>query len=249
MATLPPITNTDVGGIVKQQRDFFFPEGSRIPGDDRYSSRPTRATPAAMLALIDQLDKITDDTNVAAAQSGLTQNQTMAQWSKDSANWVLRLNHYRSRIEAIPADQMNTLEGADAIYFTVTAPLLDGVFYEVLPGINLTNEEKQRMATQSSPYNYSNRKPPDVYVPFSLGNQVVVFREHQSERWAAMWKAIKESVAEKAGQATDAMYDLVMLAKVAVGTLILGTTVYLGFRIYDSLRPRAVSNPRLENPG
>lgn len=250
MATLPAITHTDTGALVKQHQDFFFPDGPRIPLDARYKDRPTRATPRAMLVLIDQLDDLTNVTNDAALKEGVLGSSNMSQWSNDSTTWVHRLNAYRAHVEGVAPENMDNLVGADQIYFWVTAPLLDGVFYEALPGIQLTEEEHTRMA-QEPPEGFSNRKPPDVYVPFSLGNQVLVFREHQRERFDKLFQYLREAAGEvlKTGEkGWDRFIEGAIFAAKFAGVGLVG---YLSYRAYIAIRyvqPRQERFPG-NNPG
>jgi hypothetical protein len=203
MATLPSILNeTDVGQLVKDQNERYQPQGPRIPGDPQRENLPSNATPAAMLILLDALVKYTEQVQSAAAKEGMNADVVMAQWQKDISNWVARLNHYREVTRSVSPEDANNLAGADAIYFTVTSPLLDGYWYEVLPGMNLSDEEKARMQ-QGPPNGVSNKKPPDVYVPFSLGNQVLIYQQHQRERWDQLWVDVWENTLALPGQAAD----------------------------------------------
>lgn len=193
MATLPELTQQNVGEIVGSKTRLYQPDGPRIPGDPRYEGKPSNATPRNVRALLDELDLYTKAVQEAAQKEGLTNDAVQAQWQSDMANWQYRLAHYYEMLQLVPPDQADTLDGADAIYFQITAPLLDGVYYEVLPGIVLNEEEKARMA-QGPPTGFSNRKPPGLYLPFSLGNQVLIYRDHQRERWEMLWKDLEEGV-------------------------------------------------------
>lgn len=222
-----PITTTDVGELVARENAFYQPEGARIPGDSRYSSRPTRATPSNMMMLVEQLDQYTRQVQEAAESEGMVSDSNVPQWSNDMSNWVMRLNAYRRHLETIPNEaNADTIEGADAIYWSVTAPLLDGVWYERLPGIVLTAEEVTRMR-QGPPGGFSNYKPPDVHVPFSLGNQVIVYRDHQRERWEQFWEDLKSNARDLLVPDDDFWETLKTLGVIAGGALVGGTATYL----------------------
>lgn len=186
MATIP-VSPKEVGAIVREKSELYQPHGPRIPGDPATQDKPSNATPENMRALLGELEAYTKAVQEAANDEGLTEDANVQQWASDMSNWQYRLGHYYEVLRTIPAEQAASLTGADAIYFKVTAPLLDGVYYEVLPGIVLSAAEKQAMAAGGG----SNWKPPDVYQPFTLGNQVVEYREHQRERWEKLWEDLK----------------------------------------------------------
>jgi hypothetical protein len=203
MPTLPSIANqVDVAELVRTQTQFYQPEGDRVPGDPKTKDRPSLATPAAMLILLDALIAYTEDVQAKASESGLTGDTVMGQWQSDMSNWVARVNHYRDVVRSVDPKEANTLAGADAIFFTVTSPLLDGYFYENLPGLVLDAAEKTRLQ-QGPPDGVSNKKPPDLYVPFSLGNQVMVYREHQRQRWDQLWADVWANTKALPGQIYD----------------------------------------------
>lgn len=224
MATMPTtLTPQDVGEIVKTKTTLYQPEGPRIPGDPRYADKPSNATPANMRALLDELDLYTQAVGEAATDEGLTDDAVQAQWSADMANWQYRLAHYYQVLQAVPAQDADTLQGADAIYFQVTAPLLDGVYYDPLPGIVLSQAEKERMAQEEPPGGFSNPKPPDLYIPFSLGNQVLVYRQHQRERWELLWKDLAQGVRTLGGLVPEHdPFAVLRHALVTVGAGLLG---------------------------
>lgn len=182
-----PVSPKEVGAIVREKSALYQPEGPRIPGDPSSENKPSNATPLNVKGLLDQLDAYTKAVQTAADKEGLTTDANVQQWASDMSNWQYRLSHYYEVLRTVAAEHAGDLVGADAIYFTVTAPLLDGVYYEVLPGIVLSVDEKQRIASGGG----SNWKPPDVYMPFTLGNQVIEYREHQRERWEKLWEDLK----------------------------------------------------------
>jgi len=231
MPTLPNILNqTDVGQLVKDQNARYQPDGPRIPGDPTHGNKPSNATPAAMLILIDALTDYTQSVQSAAAKEGMSTDTVMAQWQSDMSNWVQRLAHYRDVTRSVSPEMANTLEGADAIYFTVTSPLLDGYYFEVLPGLVLSADEKARMA-DGPPDGVSNKKPPDVYVPFSLGNQVLVYQQHQKERWDQLWQDVWDNTLALPGVVADkvkqAGWDYMPYLLAAGGLVVGGGVAYL----------------------
>lgn len=235
MATFP-ITTTDIAALVARENAFYQPKGTRIPGHPERKDFPTRATPANMMMLIDQLDEYTRQVQDAAEKEGLVDDEYVQQWSNDMSNWVLRLNQYRRHLETIPTEaNADTIEGADEIYWWVTAPLLDGVWYERLPGIMLSDVEIDRMR-QGPPAGYSERKPPDVHVPFSLGNQVMVYKQHQRERWEQFWEDIKQNARDLVIPSPDTIEKLKAAAVVVGGALVGGTATY--FLVRNIGRPR-----------
>lgn len=191
MATLPALTETNVGEIVKSKNKLYQPEGPRIPGDARYQNKPTLATPKNLAVLLDELGNYTKAVRAAAERFGLTEDTVQVQWQKDMANWQYRLGHYYGLLRLVPQAEMENEIGADRVYFTVTSPLLDGVFYEGLPGIMLSAQDKAQLAQVPSPG--TTPKPPDLYTPFALGNQVIEYREHQLERWEKLWSDLADS--------------------------------------------------------
>lgn len=197
MATLPDprLAPQDVARIVADKNKIFQPDGPRIPGLPEYANKPSHATPANMKLLLEELGRYTDVVQAAADQEGLAEDAVQSQWMNDMANWRARLAHYYDVLRSVDPAQAETLVGTDAIYFPVTSPLLDGYFYEALPGIMLDDTERERMKGTHphppwEPTAVSNKKPPDVYVPFSLGNQVLEYRQHQKEKWDKFWEDI-----------------------------------------------------------
>jgi hypothetical protein len=236
MATFP-ISLKDVGALVREKDKLFQPEGSRIPGDPRYENRPTNATPTNMKLVLDQLDAYTKAVQEAAKNEGMTSDDVVQQWQNDMANWQFRLAHYYQALAVIPVAERDTVAGADLIYFNVTSPLLDGVYYQVLPGIVLNEEEKTRMAL-GPPDGFSNDKPPDVATPFMLGNQVVVYRNHQTERWDQLWADLAAG-AKRLGAPEGEPNPLAVLTHVLVtvgSALIGGGITYLGVQGYNLKR-------------
>lgn len=208
---MPALTITNVGDILRKFNATYQPKGV------------CAATPAKMKLLLDQLEEYTDEVqwarnkykalgvaSIALGPTGIAVSELLgggdvdvAQWRRDMANWQYRLAEYQRVLDNIPSDRMNTAEGCREIYPLVTAPLLDGIWYEVLPGVVLSNEEKQRIRegtrhcpegvetctdiayrdpeTGDHPPGHSNPKPPDAITPFSLGNQIVVYQDFQKE--------------------------------------------------------------------
>lgn len=239
MAELPELTQQNVGEIVGTKTKLYQPDGPRIPGDPRYENKPSNATPVAMRALLDELSAYTESVQVAQREEGMAKDVVQQQWRNDMAHWQYRLAHYYEVLGLVPADQANTLAGADAIYFHVTAPLLDGVFYEVLPGVVLNAEEKDRMQL-GPPEGFSNRKPPDLYVPFSLGNQVLIYRQHQRERWDQLWADLARGVSTLGGLVPpgDPWGVVKHVAFTAAGALIGGLGAYIGVVVHAHRRQR-----------
>lgn len=176
MATL---SNTDIDLLVKQFYDLYRSKGGVC-----------RATPAQMNNFLDRLEAYTEEVQDQAENEGLDEDENVAQWGSDMASWQQRMAHYRAEVESVSRSQWKTTKGCEAIYRNVVSPLLEGVWYEVLPGIVFSAEEATRIQAGTGA---SNRKPPDAHVPFSLGNQVLIYREHQKERAEKFWEDLKAS--------------------------------------------------------
>jgi hypothetical protein len=146
------ISNQDIAKVVRE-------------AGARYIGHPTCvANKRNMLELVQTLDAYTDEVQNAADDYGLTGDENMAQWAKDMNNWRLRLAGYvqalqRARYEDGP-------ESCEELRATVNEPLLVGWFEPGTPGI--VNPDVQTIA--------------DVATPYMLGNQVLVYRDHQRER-------------------------------------------------------------------
>lgn len=239
----PKVSPQDVAQIVADKNKIFQPEGPRIPGLPEYENLPSNATPANMKKLLEELTAYTEAVQKAADTDGLTGDAVQSQWVSDMSNWRARLGHYYEMLKAVPPAEAGTLAGADMIYFTVTSPLLDGYFYEALPGIVLNEEELQRMKG-SGPSAVSNKKPPDVYLPFTLGNQVLEYRKHQQERWDKFWDDIAEGIAKIPEVVKDVGWSvapwLIGLGVFVGSTALAGALIY-GIVWYRHLRfrPRA----------
>jgi hypothetical protein len=233
-----PVSPKDVGAIVREKSALYQPEGKRVPGDPATQDKPTQATPFNIKALLDQLDLYTKAVQEAANQEGLTEDANVQQWALDMSNWQYRLAHYYEVLRMLPPEQAETLAGADAIYFQVTAPLLDGVYYEVLPGIMLNDEERQRIANGEG----SNPKPPGVFYPFTLGNQVVEYRNHQRERWEKLWEDLKDGF-KRLGlpPGVDPWWWIWRIVVTAASGLAGGTIVYTGIQVAEFRRRRALA--------
>jgi len=207
----PKTHPNDVGKIIAQLNRQFQPEGPRIPGDPRYENAPTRATPRAMHMLVSELRRKTEEAKERVSQYGLADviwhgpfvqildpandDPALAQFRSDMATWEERLAAYERVLDEVapmrpqdlfsgdPRPELDSDEAADRIYFLVTAPLLDGVWYAPLPGVSFNAEELERMKTAEPPFNFSNDKPPDAYTPSTLGNQIAVYKTAQQENY------------------------------------------------------------------
>jgi hypothetical protein len=206
------ISQQDVGQLVEDLHNFYEPEREACG----------KATPAQMRLLLQRLTDYTERVKAAAAEHKLvtewtdpwtgkvysTNSPYNPMFAVDMANWEQRLSHYGQVLASVSDSEAMTVEGCKRIYKQVTAPLLDGIYYEALPGTNLNAAEKARMASGvghpdvdvltlvgglEHPGGHSNSKPPDVISAFTLGNQVLVWRDHQDERVRQFWKDLKAS--------------------------------------------------------
>lgn len=201
------LTMTDVSAVMAEMNARYQPDDGRCV-----------ATPAQMNLLLNRLDAYTKEVQQQAKKEGLDDDSNVTQWALDMGAWQQRMQHYRSELEQIPKDKWQSPESCEAIYMNVTAPLLDGFYYEVLPGIVYAPDEKAAVLAGAGhgtfkgfkdiarphPAGHSNPKPPDVATPFSLGNQVLVYQQHQKERWDKFWEDLwssAEALAKRTGKA------------------------------------------------
>ena len=146
------MTNQKVDEVVKEA-------GARFIGQPQCAANKPN-----MLELVQTLEAYTDEVQTAADTYGLTGDQYMQQWANDMHNWRLRLAGYyaalsKARYESGP-------ESCEELRATVNEPLLVGWYEPGTPGI--VNPDLQTVA--------------DVATPYMLGNQVIVYRQHQKER-------------------------------------------------------------------
>lgn len=196
---MPALTHQDVFNLMKELNATFQPPGECV------------ATPKKMRGLLDRLQEYTDAVQAArrkyqilAVASGPVGAELLGgydvsvpQWRRDMSNWQYRLAEYYRQLDEVPSAEEDTPTGCKLIYPTVTAPLLDGIWYQMMPGVVLNDEEKGRIlsgeghpdediayripAEGDHPPGHSNRKPPDAVTPFSLGNQIKVYQDFQKE--------------------------------------------------------------------
>lgn len=205
------ITKADVAQITDDLRRFYL-------GEEGRREACGKATPQAMALLLGRLEDLTAEVIDAAKngekwyQQDMLADENVAGFAISMAHWQQRLAHYKRAVQSIPASQWSTREGCEALYPMVTAPLIDGIWYEILPGMNFSQEDKARILAgrghpaptmdrttmvggEMHPGGHSGTKPPDLITPFSLGNQVVVYREHQRERLQKLWDDLKHGFA------------------------------------------------------
>lgn len=192
---MPKLQQKDIDDLVQEMNDFYQPKSGECV-----------ATPRQMDLLLKRLEAYTDEVQQKAQQEGLDDDKNVLQWSNDMSHWVERLATYQSRVASVPPDQWSTPEGCRAIYKTVTAPLLDGIWYTPMPGISFNQAELDRMASgkgypppgtgggpPNAPEGHSNAKPNDVITPFTLGNQVLAYQDHQKARARQFWSDLYDS--------------------------------------------------------
>ena len=219
---MPALTITDVGELMQRLNATYQPTGV------------CAATPRKMKGLLESLQEYTDEVqwarnkyrilgiaSIAFGPAGIAVSELLgggdvdvAQWRRDMSNWQYRLAEYQRVIDEVPSDQMDTAEGCREIYPLVTAPLLDGIWYTVMPGVVLSNAEKATMREGVShcprgettctdivyripeendhPPGHSRPKPPDAITPFSLGNQIKIYQDFQKENAERFFQEIIE---------------------------------------------------------
>jgi hypothetical protein len=192
------LTSNDIFELLTELNKTLQPAGQCV------------ATPKKMRSLLERLQEYTDAVQAARKKNGLVAKalvpsllpgaETMVdvltdvsvpQWRRDMANWQYRMGEYFRALEEVPSEQEDTVEGCQAIYTKITGPLLDGIYYQIMPGIVLSSQEKARIlsgqdhpendVTGEHPGGHSNRKPPDVITPFTLGNQIIIYQDFQKE--------------------------------------------------------------------
>lgn len=146
------ITNQKVDEVVKEA-------GARFIGQPQCAANKPN-----MLELVQTLEAYTDEVQAAADTYGLTDNQYMQQWGNDMNNWRLRLARYYDALAK--AKYESGAPSCEELRGTVNEPLLVGWYLPGTPGI--VNPDLQTVA--------------DVSTPFMLGNQVIVYRQHQQWR-------------------------------------------------------------------
>lgn len=247
MAELSP---TSIDQLMREMNAFYQPPDGRCV-----------ATPEQMTLLLDRLEAYTDEVQEAAVKEGLDSDTHAAQWGLDMAAWQQRLSHYRRAVEAIPSSEFTTAAGCGALYQPVVAPLLDGIWYEELPGITLSQEDRVRLAsgqghpspdvtTKDHPGGHTTPKPPDVIMPFSLGNQVLVYKEFQEERKRRFWEDLRSEAEELLSAGRDIVRGVPnFLDKMlrAIPWIVVGAAVIGGVYVYQKL-PKRKNNPRSRNP-
>lgn len=218
------LTITDVGHLVRELNTSLQPPGK------------CAATPARVKQLLERLQDYTDEVqwarnkyralgiaSIAFGPAGIAASELLgggdvdvAQWRHDMATWQFRLADYQRAMDNVPAEQMNTLEGCRSIYTTVTAPLLDGIWYQQMPGIAMSDADKATIrdgtrhcppgvdvcedivyrdpVTGDHPPGHSSPKVPDVISPFTLGNQIVVYQDFQKENLRRLIQDIEDAV-------------------------------------------------------
>ena len=179
---MPELTIADVGDLVKHLNKLYQPKGGCSALADK----------TGMQLLVMRLRNYTDQVQEEAEEAGLSDETNVAQWAIDMANWRQRLAGYHTAIDEAVEDP--GIASCEELYPTVVGPLLDGVF----AGAKST----AGIADPSTP------TVNDVATPYMLGNQVVVYREFQRQRFQALIdyfvdeaKALAKKVARAARKA------------------------------------------------
>jgi len=274
------ITQQDVSRLVEDIHALYIPDREACG----------KATPAQMRLLVERLADYTERVKKAASEFKLvtewydpwtgtlksTGSKYNPMFAVDMANWEQRLSHYRRFLDAVPDAQANDVTGCELIYKQVTAPLLDGIYYEAHSGLNLNDEERARISSgqghpntdvmttvngKDHPPGHSNAKPPDVISPFTLGNQVLVWKDHQDERLREFWTDLKEgaialpkSIADgisKGAQNVLNPFGRGFLMPLGVALLGLSAVVITGMVVVNRSKSKRydLENDRELNPG
>lgn len=244
---MPILTETNIGKLVEDLQRFYAPD-REICG---------RATPQQISILLDRLEAYTNEVRAAADKEGLDDDDNVAQWATDMANWQLRLAHYRKIINSLPSASWADKAGCVLAWRLVTAPLLYGIWYDVQPGIGLSSDSKARIASgeghptidivvtvagKEHPGGHSDAMVPDVILPFTLGNQVLVYKEHQEERARLFWEDLKQSAKDFVANVKKAAKWTTWIAVAAAGVVAVGGVVWFVRRM-KSGEPRTRTKP------
>lgn len=272
---MPALTRTDVGEIVRKFNDTYQPKGV------------CAATPRRMKKLLDELEEYTDEVqwarnkykalgiaSIAIGPGAIAVSELLGggdvdvgQWRRDMANWQYRLAEYQRILDEVPDSMMDTPEGCRAIYPMVTAPLLDGIWYQVMPGVVLSDAEKQTMSEGTShcpageetctdvayrdpeigdhPPGHSRPKVPDAISPFTLGNQIIVYQDFQKENARRLFEDLAKGASDLVTPSTWPWWvkaAIVAGAGVAVG--IAGLYVYALLPSGPKTNPGRRQSPR-----
>lgn len=152
------VTHTKLDQIVKEAGHRFLHQPTCI------------ANKRNMLELVERLEEYTDEVAEKADEYGMTTDANVAQWNRDYNNWLLRISRYRHALEAAKFESGN--DSCEELRVPVNEPLLVGWYPAGTPGIQ--NTDQQTIA--------------DVATPFILGNQVLVYQEHQQWRLERLLK-------------------------------------------------------------
>jgi len=222
------LTETDVGAEVAKANAFYQPKDGRC-----------MATPSQLRALLERLDEQTELVQEEANDNGIAEAVNVAQWASDMAAWQTRLQRYHDALDGIARSDDNTEAGCHAAYKFVTAPLLDGIYYERLPGIILDADELAMIAsgtghpttdvtTPGHPGGHSRPGPPDVATPFMLGNQVLIYGAYQDEIWRLFWQDVIENAKKLAKDVASLIPSMAWIkwTLVGAGVLVLGAVAY-----------------------
>lgn len=199
------LTQTDVGRLTKELNQVYQPGGA--------GTCSGAADKKHMLALVDKLDKYTDEVIAAAEKEGLTEDENAAQWGGDMGNWVARLTAMRNVLDD-PSIPMTGADSCKAIYDDVVGPLLDGNHSKAGETAGIVNPEVKTY--------------PDLATPYILGNGVLEFRKFQKERF----KALIGYMLEEAKKVVKTIKKAVGIktSHIVLGVAVAGAFLYLSNR-------------------
>ena len=210
---MPALTKTDMFEIVTGFNDEFQPCLEKTEYGTCKTPGPCVATPRRMKVVLDELQAYTDEVqsarnqhkalgiaSIALGPAGIPITDLLGggevnvpQWRRDMANWQFRLAQYQlalAQYTAAHPTELDTPAGCEAIYRKITAPLLDGVFYEIMPGIIYSQDEKEAIARGEG----AERTVNDVITPFTLGNQIIVYQDFQKENAIRFFDDVIEAI-------------------------------------------------------
>ncbi len=260
---MPALTITNAHDMMKGLNETYQPKGS------------CAATPAKMKLLVGQLEEYTSEVQWARNKyillgiaGGFVAGTLLGggdvdvpQWRADMTNWQYRLAEYARILDAVPTTAMNTTDGCRQIYTTVTAPLLDGIWYTTMPGIVMSKEDKKRIKDGKShcppgvetctdiayripevgdhPPGHTSPKIPDAMAPFTLGNQIITYQDFQKENADRFFADLLKNAKDIGDPNTWPWWMTPLL--IAGGGLVVGM---VGLYAYQFLPQPARTNPR-----
>ncbi len=190
----------DTGQWVRHHTDIFL---ASIDATGKRQLSYDRATPRAILAMLDSLSDLTDDaTALLADTSAGSYNNQKRELELQLMRWKDELKQYRQRV-------MANIDGDPrSIYFCVTAPLLLGWYGNAACDDTNPNQEQQLQ--------------PAVATPMKIMNATLCLRsanENASETAADYFDALTNRLLDLSESAADAAAKAAEAATAGLATI------------------------------